>query len=103
MAITAAEIEALADAAVTAIGAGDNATALVKLRQAKALLSVLPDSEKDGNVLNWDRAALDTLITEIKGEVSAAATSTAAAGDGAGMQRTKIIHKRADGLNWDWV
>lgn len=103
MAITAAEIEALADAAVTAIGAGDNATALVKLRQAKALLSVLPDSEKDGNALTWDRAALDTLITEIKGEVSAAATSTAAAGDGAGMQRTKIIHKRADGLNWDWV
>lgn len=100
MAITAAEIETLIDAANSAAESGDHATALAKLRQAKALISALPDSSRAGDELSWDRAALDLLIGEYRREAAAASGNTQSAGDGAGVQRSKITYKRADGTEW---
>lgn len=97
MAITAAEIETLVDAANTAAAGDDFATAVNKLRQAKALLAVLPDSIKDGNELSFDRAALDSLITSYQQLANAStANSSSSTTAVAGMQRTKLRYVRAD-------
>lgn len=63
----ATQIDTKVAAAVTAMEAGDYSTALVKLLGAKALLSSLPSrSAKNGTELEYDAAAIDSLILEVK-------------------------------------
>lgn len=95
MAITAAQIEALVTAGNTALDGGDYGVAVSKYRQAKAFLSALPDSLKDGNELSFDRAALDTLIADTQKLANAAANSSSvstSATAGAGFSVTKLRH-----------
>lgn len=89
MAITAAEIETLIDAANSAADGSDYTTAVNKLRQAKALISALPDSIKDGTEIRYDRGALDALIAEYQ-----RANATSASQDSGGVRRTKITWAR---------
>jgi len=83
---TAATVNTLGDAAATAIGAGDWATALAKALAAQAQLSVMPDSEY-GNpqtVLRYDRRAIESMVGNIRRQQAAAT----------GMQQTKITYAR---------
>ena len=64
---TASQISAKVAEAVTAIEAGEYATALAKLLSAKALLVTLPRrSAKNGTELEYDAASIDTLIVEVR-------------------------------------
>lgn len=72
MAIDASALNSYMDAAVTALAAGDYATALNQVLAAQGILSVLPDltrsSGTDGGTqaAKWDRTAIDGLIKRIR-------------------------------------
>lgn len=68
----AAQINTKVSEAITASEGGDFDTALVKLRSAKMLLASLPNSKTAETELEWDRAALDSLIADFKRELTAA-------------------------------
>jgi len=81
--MSAALINTKVTEAVAAWESGDTATALSKLRSAKMLLAGIPDTDAaDGLGLTWDRAAIDSLIADIKQSRAAAV----------GVQRTKITY-----------
>lgn len=63
---TIAEIHTKVAEAVTAQEAGDFATAIAKLRSAKALLSVMPSSSsKEGAEVQFNAESLDSLIADL--------------------------------------
>lgn len=63
--MAASDVTAAVSAAVTAMGTSDWDTALGKLLQAKAYLIAIPDrTDSDGAQLQYDRAAIDSLIRE---------------------------------------
>ena len=70
--MTVAAFNTAIAAAVTAIEAGDNSTAVMKLRAAKVLLLGLPDSVRGSNQLRWDRGAFDQMIADMSKAVTAA-------------------------------
>lgn len=82
---TVATINTKVTDAVTAIEAEDWSTALVKLMAAKALLATLPSrTAKEGIELEYDAAAIDSLIAQVNRQ----------RGSGAGLQSTAIEYAR---------
>lgn len=69
--MSAADVNTAVEAAVTAIEAGDWAAAQRNLLVAKARLSAMPDQKKGSAELTWDRAAIDSLMADVKGQISA--------------------------------
>ncbi len=66
MAVDAATINAKGEAAVTAIGAGDWATAKTRLTEMAALLAAIPNSRIEGGMeLEWDREAIERLLKRV--------------------------------------
>jgi hypothetical protein len=79
--MSAADINAKVQAAITAQEAGDYNTALTYLRSAQALLAVEPDATTSrGSSLSYDRAAIASLIQQM----------TRLRNASRGIQRTKI-------------
>jgi cellobiose-specific phosphotransferase system component IIA len=71
--VTIATINTKVADAVTAIEAGDYATAKTKLLAAKALMAVKPTrSAKEGAEIEFDAGAIDSLLARISAELSAA-------------------------------
>jgi len=64
--ITAATFRSYLSAAVTAIDAGDYATASAKVTAAEAVLAGLPDSEFRGERMEWSRS-LESLKQTLRG------------------------------------
>jgi hypothetical protein len=85
--MSVADINTKCGEAAAAIEGGDNATALRKLRAARALMAALPDSQGGDTGLRWDRAAIDNMITDLK---SAATSSTTRIN---GIRTTNITYK----------
>lgn len=78
------DVQSAISAAATAQEAGDYATALTQLRSARMHMHALPDIEKDGESLTWDRK-IDSLIADIQSAQSSAS----------GIRTTKLRYKRA--------
>jgi len=74
--MSAADVSTYMAAATTAISAEEWSTAYTKLLSAKAALVALPDSERDGSKIQWDREAIDKLIVEVKEQKAAAASAS---------------------------
>lgn len=72
------------DAAITAVAAGDNATALSNARAAAAMLATMPNSTFEGTALTWDREAIQAFIKDCNARIGAAA----------GIQTTKRVYVR---------
>ncbi len=71
---TAAEINTKTDAAVSSIGSGDFATAILELMQVKAMLAAKPDQRHPGGgELSYDRGAIDDLIKQVRRQQHAGA------------------------------
>ena len=86
------DVNTKVDEAIAAHEAGDVETALRKLRSARMLLVAIPDSSTpDGGSLRFDRASIESMITDLQGEKNAA--SIASAG---GIRRSKVRYKRTD-------
>lgn len=72
-------------AAVVAIDAADYATAYIKLLGAKALLAALPDTKHGEIELEWDREAIDSLLTNVRRSQQSSA----------GIRRSNVTYTRA--------
>jgi len=79
------DINTRVSAAVAAIDSGDYATALVKLLGAKALLAAMPDTKHGEVELEWDREAIDSLITSVR-------TAQIGASNSSGLRRTNVTY-----------
>lgn len=80
-----AEINSKVAEAIAANEAGDPATALTKLRSAHMMIAALPNATgPDGVSLQWDRAAVLSLIAQVQAQQGAAG----------GIRRTKISYRR---------
>lgn len=74
--MSASTVNTLIDAGNTALAAGNHATAILKFRQALAVLSSMPDSRKDNTEMEWDRSSLRQLILDLEKEKTASSIST---------------------------
>ncbi len=85
---TSAQITAKVNEAIAANESGDYATALQALTSARMLLLATPNTSHDGSSVQWDRAAIDSLIVEVRrAQTQASLTS-------GGMKMTKITYRR---------
>ena len=82
--MSVATLNTYRDAAVTALAAGQYATALTNLRAAKALLATMPDTRKGEESMTWDREGIDRLIADCQRGQAAAA----------GVQRARTTYTR---------
>ena len=83
--MSVATINTRVASAVSSIDSGDYATALTKLLGVKAFLAALPNTKHSEVELEWDREAIDSLITNIRKERLGAA----------GMRRNTVTYKAA--------
>ncbi len=81
--MSAANINTAVAAAIAAMRVRDFATAKTELQIAKAELAGTPDAEHNGEVLRWDRSAIDSLITQVDQQLAASKGS-------GGVQTTKV-------------
>ena len=65
MAITVAQFQAHLDAARTALGTGDYATAQREALQAQAVLAGIPDGQRAGSEVTW-RETVEKLLAAIE-------------------------------------
>lgn len=79
-----ARITEACEAAAAALEAGDYATAERKALVAKLWLSAMPHGKQGSSEADWDRNAIDSLITQIK-QAKAARI---------GVQRRPILYRR---------
>ena len=75
--ITAAEINTRMNAAITALDAGDYATAYTKALGAQGMLAVKPDTDFSDEGLKWDREFIANFVKEMKQLSRGAKASTA--------------------------
>jgi len=69
--MTAPDLATIVAAGVAAIEAGDFPTALSKMRSARLLISTTPNLTVRARSMNWNAAALDKAIEDIKQQMSA--------------------------------
>ena len=81
---TGATIGTYIDAAITAIGSGDWATAEAKLLQAETALVGVPDTKLGDDEITWGRAEIQKLRRDIQQRRNASA----------GIRQTKITYAR---------
>lgn len=82
-------LNAFADAAITALLAGDYATAIVQATAAKMMLARMPDLKEDGREMTWkDPADADSFIADCRQLASTAAVASV------GIRQTKITYAR---------
>jgi hypothetical protein len=74
----------LRDAALTAIGLGDWATAYNKLVQVDVIISTTPNSGQNGAIMDWRSEQIEPLLLRVEKEKNKAAAG------GGGIQRTRI-------------
>lgn len=73
---TISEIQSRMSEAVAALDAGNFATALRLARGAAVLLSVVPDSEFQGERMEFDRESMKIALAELAKEAQAGAVRT---------------------------
>jgi DNA-binding transcriptional regulator LsrR (DeoR family) len=95
----ASQINSKVAAAIAAQESGDYATALTYLRSAKMLLAGIPNVAQESSSLQWDRTAIDSMITDLKQLAAAGSSSTVTASQRRGIRRTNITYKRAGGCD----
>jgi len=69
MAISIAQIETLINESITAMDAGDYATAIVKATAAQARLGLVPDAERSeasGGSFNFDRRTIGEYLDNLR-------------------------------------
>jgi len=83
--MSAIKVNAAGDAAATAIGNGDYATAKMHALKALAYLIAIPDGGfREGATMEYDRGSIKDLIAQCDSQLSASA----------GIQRTKLQYAR---------
>lgn len=71
MAVNVTQLNALVDAAVSAIGTGDYSTARTKLLQAQAMLAAIPDRRQGDLELRYIRDTIPNLLRQVNGLIAA--------------------------------
>lgn len=76
------------DAAITALAAGDYATAIQQAMAAKLMIATMPDLREEDRQITWNAEAIDQFIAQCRDLATAAAVATS------GIRQTKITYAR---------
>jgi len=86
--MSVAALETAMTAGISAMEAGDWRTARLKFMAAKAHLIGMPDGAQQGTSHQWNRDAIDKLISQCAAEEGASVTS------GGGFRRVPMEYRR---------